>query len=159
MARTKGAKDKKPRKNAALAKVKRPAGRPKEKPDRPKRPEPPMLVGTHKPPPPHRPLPGQTVAWARVVRNVSSLKAREIKILPEDTAKEVAVKSAMVAAMKGDLRALEWLANREEGSPVQPTTLGNSDGTPLNQPMNLSALTIEELATLRALRAKATPLS
>ncbi len=118
MARTKGAKDKKPRKNAVPPKVKRPAGRPREKPFRvkgparnPKPPTPPAV--------PAKPLPGQTVAWARVVKNISSQQAGEIKILPTDTAKEVAVKSAMVAAMKGNLRALEWLANREEGSPVQ----------------------------------------
>ena len=134
MARTKGAKDKKPRKNAKPPKIKRPAGRPKEKPDRPKRPEPPCLKATrlaNLPPPPQPTLPGQTVAWAKVVRQVSALKATEIKLLPGDSAKEVAVKTAMVAAMKGNLRALEWLANREEGAPLQATTIGNPDGSPI----------------------------
>ncbi len=158
MARTKGAKDKTPRKNAKIPKPPGKAGRPREAPIKPKRPEPPMLVGKHKPLPPPKgpPAPGQTVAWARVVKNISSQKAAEIKILPTDTAKEVAVKSAMVAAMKGNLRALEWLANREEGSPVQPTTIGNPDGSPLvPDQINIATLPDEDLATLRAIRAKA----
>lgn len=51
------------------------------------------------------------------------MPASEIKLLPTDTAKEVAVKSAVVSAMKGNLRALEWLANREDGSPKQDVEL------------------------------------
>lgn len=131
MARTKGAKDKTPRKNAKIPKPPGKAGRPREKPFRVKGP-----ARNPKPPTPPaiqpKPVPGQTVAWARVVKNVSSQEAAKIKILPTDTAKEVAVKSAMVAAMKGNLRALEWLANREEGAPVQ--LIGNPDGSNLTTP-------------------------
>lgn len=149
MGRPKGAKDTKPRK----ARSDKPAGRPREYPPKPPQTgesrEPPMLRGTHPPPP--RATPGSTVAWAKIVRMVTERSFDDLQSLVAAMTKAplremIVLKAAMQAAgislVKGedgrvkiettdrpDMRAIEWLANREEGAPVQATTIGNPDGS------------------------------
>jgi hypothetical protein len=98
-----------------------------------------MLRGTHPPPPPA--TPGSTVAWAKIVRVVTGKSFDELQSTVAAMTKApiremIVIKAAMQAAgitlVKGDdgrvriettdrpdMRAVEWLANREEGAPVQ----------------------------------------
>ena len=152
MGRPKGAKDSKPRK-ARSDKPKPGPGRPREYPKKPPRmgesKEPLALRGTHPPPP--RATPGSTVAWAKIVRMVTERSFDDLQSLVAAMTKAplremIVLKAAMQAAgislVKGDdgrvkiettdrpdMRAIEWLANREEGAPVQATTIGNPDGS------------------------------
>ena len=74
--------------------------------------------------------------WRTVIKELTALSydtPKKIKThFPKDkyTAKEIAIMAMMVRAWKGDVNAVKWLSETEDGKPKQP--LSGDEDIPLN---------------------------